>query len=70
MPPWLDDFVGYLWLVMFPEAFINGMLVTGLVVFYPGLAGDLQSYALPVRTLEGRRSGWPAISRDLSRCRA
>lgn len=35
MPPWLDDFVGYLWLVMFPEAFINGMLVTGLVVFYP-----------------------------------
>ncbi|MDX5371436.1 MAG: energy-coupling factor ABC transporter permease [Pseudomonadaceae bacterium] len=35
MPPWLEDFVGYLWLVMFPEAFINGMLVTGLVVFYP-----------------------------------
>jgi uncharacterized membrane protein len=35
MPPWLDDFLGYLWLVMFPEAFINGMLVTGLVVFYP-----------------------------------
>ena len=35
MPPWLDDFIGYLWLVMFPEAFINGMMVTGLVVFYP-----------------------------------
>ena len=35
MPPWLDDFVGYLWLVMFPEAFINGTLVTALVVFYP-----------------------------------
>lgn len=35
MPPWLDDFLGYLWLVMFPEAFINGMVVTGLVVFYP-----------------------------------
>ncbi len=35
MPPWLDDFIGYLWLVMFPEAFINGMLVAGLVVFYP-----------------------------------
>jgi uncharacterized membrane protein len=35
MPPWLEDFIGYLWLVMFPEAFINGMLVTGLVVFYP-----------------------------------
>ena len=35
MPPWLDDFVGYLWLVMFPEAFINGMVVTALVVFYP-----------------------------------
>jgi uncharacterized membrane protein len=35
MPPWLDDFAGYLWLIMFPEAFINGMLVSGLVVFYP-----------------------------------
>lgn len=35
MPPWLADFAGYLWLIMFPEAFINGMLVTGLVVFYP-----------------------------------
>ncbi|MVW74910.1 energy-coupling factor ABC transporter permease [Pseudomonas xionganensis] len=35
-PPWLADFVGYLWLVMFPEAFINGMLVTALVVFQPG----------------------------------
>lgn len=35
MPPWLDDFIGYLWLVMFPEAFINGMLITGLVVFCP-----------------------------------
>ncbi|MNO69994.1 hypothetical protein D3C76_608600 [compost metagenome] len=35
MPPWLEDFVGYLWLIMFPEAFINGTIVTGLVVFYP-----------------------------------
>lgn len=35
MPPWLGDFLGYLWLVIFPEAFINGMLVTALVVFYP-----------------------------------
>jgi len=35
MPPWLEDFAGYLWLVMFPEAFINGMVVTALVVFYP-----------------------------------
>ena len=35
MPPWLEDFAGYLLLIMFPEAFINGMLVTGLVVFYP-----------------------------------
>jgi uncharacterized membrane protein len=35
MPPWLDDFAGYLWLVMFPEAFINGTVVTALVVFYP-----------------------------------
>lgn len=35
MPPWLDDFIGYLWLVTFPEAFINGALVTALVVFCP-----------------------------------
>ena len=35
MPPWLDDFAGYLWLIMFPEAFINGMVITALVVFYP-----------------------------------
>ena len=35
MPPWLEDFAGYLWLVMFPEAFINGMVVTALVVFHP-----------------------------------
>jgi uncharacterized membrane protein len=35
MPPWLSDFIGYLWLVTFPEAFINGMLVAALVVFCP-----------------------------------
>ena len=35
MPHWLGDFAGYLWLVIFPEAFINGMVITGLVVFYP-----------------------------------
>jgi uncharacterized membrane protein len=35
MPVWLEDFIGYLWLVIFPEAFINGMVVTALVVFYP-----------------------------------
>ncbi|QLF92940.1 energy-coupling factor ABC transporter permease [Pseudomonas sp. ABC1] len=35
MPPWLEDFAGYLWLIMFPEAFINGTAVTALVVFYP-----------------------------------
>lgn len=35
MPPWLDDFAGYLWLIMFPEAFINGTVVTALVVYYP-----------------------------------
>lgn len=35
MPPWIEDFIGYLWLIMFPEAFINGTIVTGLVVFYP-----------------------------------
>ena len=35
MPPWLSDFAPYLWLIMFPEAFINGMLISGLVVFKP-----------------------------------
>lgn len=35
MPPWLEDFAGYLWLIMFPEAFINGAVVSGLVVYYP-----------------------------------
>jgi len=35
MPPWLDDFAGHIWLVMFPEAFINGAVVSALVVFYP-----------------------------------
>ncbi|WP_312155793.1 energy-coupling factor ABC transporter permease, partial [Pseudomonas sp.] len=35
MPEWLTDFVGYLWLIIFPEAFINGMVVSALVVFCP-----------------------------------
>lgn len=35
MPPWLEDFAGYIWLVIFPEAFINGTVVSALVVFYP-----------------------------------
>jgi uncharacterized membrane protein len=35
MPYWLEDFVGYLWLLIFPEAFINGMVVSALVVFSP-----------------------------------
>lgn len=35
MPEWLSDFVGYLWLMMFPEAFINGTVISALVVFCP-----------------------------------
>lgn len=35
MPVWLEDFIGYLWLIMFPEAFINGMVISALVVFRP-----------------------------------
>lgn len=31
----LEDFVGYLWLIIFPEAFINGMVISALVVFCP-----------------------------------
>lgn len=34
-PDTLLEFFGYLLLVMFPEAFINGMAIAGLVVFYP-----------------------------------
>src|SRR5471032_2256931 len=35
MPYWLEDFIGYLWLIIFPEAFINGMVISALVVFCP-----------------------------------
>ncbi|UQS13844.1 energy-coupling factor ABC transporter permease [Pseudomonas sp. HS6] len=35
MPEWLEDFIGYLWLLIFPEAFINGMVISALVVFCP-----------------------------------
>jgi uncharacterized membrane protein len=35
MPEWLSDFIGYLWLIIFPEAFINGMVISALVVFCP-----------------------------------
>ncbi|NVZ61208.1 energy-coupling factor ABC transporter permease [Pseudomonas gingeri] len=35
MPVWLEDFIGYLWLIIFPEAFINGMVISALVVFCP-----------------------------------
>ena len=35
LPEWLEDFVGYLWLIIFPEAFINGMVISALVVFCP-----------------------------------
>lgn len=35
MPEWLGDFVGYLWLIVFPEAFINGTVVSALVVYCP-----------------------------------
>lgn len=34
-PPWLDEFAGMVLLVAFPEAFINGTLITALVVFKP-----------------------------------
>lgn len=35
MPEWLSDFAGFLWLMMFPEAFINGTIISALVVFCP-----------------------------------
>ena len=37
MPIFLEDFIGYLWLIIFPEAFINGMIISPLVVFIPHL---------------------------------
>lgn len=30
-----EDAMAYLWLIMFPEAFINGTVISALVVFYP-----------------------------------
>jgi uncharacterized membrane protein len=35
VPTWLTDSSAYLLLVIFPEAFINGTVVSALVVFYP-----------------------------------
>lgn len=34
-PPWLDEFFGMVLLVAFPEAFINGTMITALAVFKP-----------------------------------
>lgn len=34
-PPWVSEFIGMLLLVAFPEAFINGTIITALVVFKP-----------------------------------
>lgn len=65
MPPWLYDFAGYLWLVAFPEAFINGTIVTALVVFYP--TGWKPSTAAAICRRPGRRviaaSEWRCIGR-------
>src|SRR5471032_2633061 len=35
LPEWLEDFVGSLWLIFYPESFNNDMVVTALVVFCP-----------------------------------
>jgi uncharacterized membrane protein len=35
LPFWMESFAGYLWLLAFPEAFINGMVISALVVFQP-----------------------------------
>ena len=35
LPLWSENFAAYLWLLAFPEAFINGMVISGLVVFHP-----------------------------------
>jgi len=35
LPPEFSELVGYLWLLMFPEAFINGAVISALVIFEP-----------------------------------
>lgn len=35
MPSSIGDFIPYIWMVMFPEAFINGAVISALVVYYP-----------------------------------
>jgi len=35
LPPGLSELAGYLWLLMFPEAFINGAVISALVIFHP-----------------------------------
>jgi len=35
LPPEFSELIGYLWLLMFPEAFINGALISALVIFEP-----------------------------------
>jgi len=37
LPPEFSELIGYLWLLMFPEAFINGALISALVIFEPSL---------------------------------
>jgi len=37
LPPESNELIGYLWLLMFPEAFINGALISALVIFEPSL---------------------------------
>lgn len=34
-PPWLSEYFGMVFLVAFPEAFINGMVISAFVVFKP-----------------------------------
>ena len=63
---WIDGFsrcrpgwrtsAGYLWLIMFPEVFINGTVITGLVVYYPEWLETFNRIALPAGALEGRRA--------------
>lgn len=35
IPYWVRDSFGYIWLIMFPEAFINGTVISALVIYYP-----------------------------------
>ena len=54
MPQWLEDFVGYLWLIIFPKPLSTAWSSARWWCF-ARMAGDLQPHPLPLGAVEGRR---------------